>query len=130
MEHATPEAMEKYLKEHKDADPKNHTVKKTEKDDDGGEDKPSAKKVLQQFDSEYKQVKKQLLDEFGQDLGKQIKDFLSDRIEQGNVPKDKKEFKHQVYVAVYYRNMSRGTTKGDKKDSMALAQKFVDKLDF
>lgn len=37
-EHASPEALKKYLKEHPDADPKNHTVKGEGKDEGGSDD--------------------------------------------------------------------------------------------
>jgi hypothetical protein len=38
MEHDTPEALKKYLKEHPDADKSKHTVKKQEDKDEGGKD--------------------------------------------------------------------------------------------
>jgi len=51
MEHASPEAMEKHLKEHPDADPKNHTVKK--KDEGGGDKKDEGEeKPLKELEKE------------------------------------------------------------------------------
>lgn len=46
MEHSSPEALKKYLKEHPDADPKNHTVQKSEKDKGGKEDGGKALEVF------------------------------------------------------------------------------------
>ena len=54
MEHATEEARKKYLQEHPDADPKNHTIKSEgegggDKKDDGGGDKKKKKEKLQEL---------------------------------------------------------------------------------
>lgn len=55
-EHATEEAREKYLKEHPDADPRNHTVK--QKDDKGGKsEKPH--KAQGKFDKAMKRYKQE-----------------------------------------------------------------------
>ena len=57
MEHATDDARKKYLQDHRNADPKNHTVKKTEGDggekDEGGKEKGGGGKKLKKPKREH-----------------------------------------------------------------------------
>lgn len=59
MEHATPEALKKYLHDHPDADPKNHTVKKP-KSDSSKKDLADAEKTVGQADRNVARLRKVL----------------------------------------------------------------------
>jgi len=50
MEHPTPEAMKQYLKDHPNADPANHSVKKEEKDEGKAKEESSQPKLAEKVE--------------------------------------------------------------------------------
>ena len=60
MEHATPAALKTYLKEHPDADPKNHKVKKTRSDESPLAGKPWGKYKGRSTDQVAKEMLKDM----------------------------------------------------------------------
>lgn len=78
MEHATPEAREKYLHDHPNADPSDHKVKKTEKEEGEGEPK-------KEEDEGGEKSAKPALDDKGKKSLKTVSQGLDDALKTPNV---------------------------------------------
>lgn len=85
MEHSSPEALQKYLKEHPKADPKQHTVEDAEKGYTKREKKHQEKnpklrpeEVQKEFDKQMKQYRKKNPELRPEDLQKDFDDRMKE----------------------------------------------------
>ena len=79
MEHDSPEALKKYLKDHPDADKSKHTVKK----DDGGEKKDDGGGEKKEISKEQAAAAKGLKDTMSSGAAKRIKPEIREKLTKG-----------------------------------------------
>lgn len=138
MEHSSPEALKKYLKDHPKADPKNHTVKK-DSENGGGKMSDAVKKKLMGWASKVKGLTdkgKKTLQELPENAAKFVSDPAYRKEALTGAAKSMKEapgkyvknvvqhFKHEVEeVGAGLTRMSKGKapTKSQSKAMAGLA---------